>query len=114
MQPLDDIAALAKSAQTPLGVLGQNPARWAGWLGEAQPLERPYPTNPDLQLSSKLPDKFTGKERDAESGLDYFEARYMSAAQGRFMSPDPENAGAFAGNPQSWNAYSYVVNNPLK
>ncbi len=58
--------------------------------------------------------KFTGKEPDQETGLDYFEARYMSAAQGRFMSPDPENAGAVAGNPQSWNAYSYVVNNPLK
>ena len=58
--------------------------------------------------------RFTGKERDVETGLDYFEARYMSAAQGRFTSPDPGNAGAFASNPQSWNAYSYVVNNPLK
>jgi len=58
--------------------------------------------------------KFTGKERDGETGLDYFEARYMSAAQGRFTSPDPGNAGAFTSNPQSWNAYSYVVNNPLK
>jgi RHS repeat-associated protein len=58
--------------------------------------------------------KFTSKERDAETGLDYFEARYFSSAQGRFMSPDPGNAGAFASNPQSWNAYSYVINNPLK
>ena len=33
--------------------------------------------------------KFTGKERDAESGLDFFGARYMSSAQGRFTSPDP-------------------------
>jgi RHS repeat-associated protein len=57
---------------------------------------------------------FTGKERDGETGLDYFEARYMSSAQGRFTSPDPGNAGAFAANPQSWNAYSYVVNIPLK
>src|SRR5438477_2783371 len=48
MQPLDDIAALAKRVQTLLGVLGQNPARWTGWLGETQPLERPHPTNPDL------------------------------------------------------------------
>ncbi len=32
--------------------------------------------------------QFTGKERDAETGLDYFGARYMSAAQGRFTSPD--------------------------
>lgn len=32
--------------------------------------------------------KFTGKERDAESGLDDFEARYCSSTLGRFMSPD--------------------------
>jgi RHS repeat-associated protein len=56
----------------------------------------------------------TGKERDAESGLDYFEARYYGSALGRFTSPDPENAGAFPSDPQSWNAYAYVRNNPLK
>ena len=33
--------------------------------------------------------QFTSKERDAETGLDYFGARYMSSAQGRFTSPDP-------------------------
>ncbi len=57
---------------------------------------------------------FTGKERDSETGLDYFGARYFSGAQGRFTSPDP--AGLLAakpGNPQSWNLYSYVMNNPL-
>jgi RHS repeat-associated protein len=32
--------------------------------------------------------KFTGKERDAESGLDYFGARYYASSMGRFMSPD--------------------------
>jgi RHS repeat-associated protein len=57
--------------------------------------------------------KFTGKERDSESGLDNFEARYNSSVIGRFMSPDPENAGAEQINPQSWNMYSYVLNNPL-
>ena len=54
-----------------------------------------------------------GKERDAETGLDYFGARYMSAAQGRFTSPDPGGAGASLFNPQSWNGYSYVNNRPL-
>lgn len=39
--------------------------------------------------------KFTGKERDSESGLDNFGARYDSSSMGRFMSPDPHNAGAF-------------------
>jgi RHS repeat-associated protein len=57
--------------------------------------------------------KFTGEERDAESGLDDFDARYMGSSLGRFMRPDPDNAGAIKGSPQSWNAYSYVVNNPL-
>ena len=33
----------------------------------------------------------TGKERDAESGLDYFGARYMSSSMGRFMSPNNPN-----------------------
>jgi RHS repeat-associated protein len=56
---------------------------------------------------------FTGKERDSESGLDNFGARYDSSNLGRFMSPDPYNAGAFLDGPQTWNAYSYVLNNPL-
>src|SRR5437899_3822325 len=57
--------------------------------------------------------KFNGKERDSESGLDNFGARYNASNIGRFMSPDPENAGAINGDPQSWNAYSYVLNNPV-
>ena len=36
-----------------------------------------------------VPLRFTSKERDAETGLDYFGARYLSSAQGRFTSPDP-------------------------
>jgi RHS repeat-associated protein len=57
--------------------------------------------------------KFTGKERDSESGLDYFGARYMSGAQGRFTSPDAPFADQQPGDPQSWNLYIYVRNNPL-
>jgi RHS repeat-associated protein len=53
----------------------------------------------------------SSKERDAETGLDYFGARYYSGAQGRFTSVDP---GLFTiADPQSWNRYSYVQNNPL-
>ncbi len=58
--------------------------------------------------------KFTGKERDSESGLDYFGRRHYSSSLGRFASPDPQNEGAQATEPQSWNAYSYAANNPLK
>jgi RHS repeat-associated protein len=60
------------------------------------------------------PMHFTGKERDSESGLDNFGFRYYGSSMGRFMSPDPANAGASIDTPQSWNAYSYVLNNPLK
>jgi RHS repeat-associated protein len=55
----------------------------------------------------------TGKVHDPESGLDNFGARYDSSQYGRFMTPDPRNAGAKASNPQTWNGYSYVGNNPL-
>jgi RHS repeat-associated protein len=61
--------------------------------------------------------KFTGKERDSESGLDMFGARYYGSTLGRFMIPDwaaKPTAVPYAmfGNPQSLNLYSYVNNNP--
>lgn len=65
-----------------------------------------------LMLRPHPKTKFTGKERDAETGLDYFGERYMSAAQGRFTSPDP--LPGWQRDPQSWNMYSYGRNNPLK
>jgi RHS repeat-associated protein len=56
----------------------------------------------------------TGKERDTESGNDYFEARYYSSTMGRFMSPDPLMFNELRlVNPQRWNMYAYAVNNPL-
>jgi RHS repeat-associated protein len=63
--------------------------------------------------------KFTGKERDSETGLDFFGARYFSGAQGRFTAPDwsaiPQAVPyADLTNPQSLNLYSYVLNNPLR
>ena len=58
--------------------------------------------------------KFTGKERDTESGLDMFGARYYASNMGRWMSPDKPFADQHVGNPQSWNLYSYTRNNPLR
>ena len=60
----------------------------------------------------------TGKERDAESGNDYFEARYYASSMGRFMSPDwsaKEDPVPYSklDDPQSLNLYAYVRNNPL-
>jgi RHS repeat-associated protein len=57
--------------------------------------------------------KFTGYEDDAETGLNYAEARYQSPMQGRFTSVDPLGASASAANPQSLNRYSYVENDPV-
>jgi RHS repeat-associated protein len=57
--------------------------------------------------------KFTGKERDSESGLDYFGARYYASSMGRFTSPDPMLNSGRPDNPQTWNRYSYALNNPL-
>jgi len=58
--------------------------------------------------------KFTGKERDAEIGLDYFGARYYGSALGRFTGPDEPFADQHPEDPQSWNLYAYVRNNPMK
>jgi RHS repeat-associated protein len=76
--------------------------------------------------------QFTAKERDVETGLDYFLARYYSSVQGRFLSPDEFTGGpdelydfttdasdnptfyADLTNPQSLNKYQYSYNNPLR
>ena len=66
-------------------------------------------------VANPLPEKmFTGKERDVNTGLDYFGARYLSDMQGRFMSSDPLLNSGHPSNPQTWNRYSYVLNNPLR
>jgi RHS repeat-associated protein len=58
---------------------------------------------------------FTGKERDVESGLDYFGARYYRAHAGRFTTVDPElHVKSALADPQAWNRYSYAGNNPLR
>ena len=75
----------------------------------------------------------TQKERDVETGLDYFLARYYGSVQGRFTSPDPYNIVleteataesngdkaraqffTYLSHPQNWNRYAYVGGNPLK
>jgi RHS repeat-associated protein len=75
--------------------------------------------------------QFTSKERDNETGLDYFGARYYASTQGRFTGADPydinferqetadlEEANAlfteYVSQPQHWNHYSYALNNPLR
>ncbi len=64
--------------------------------------------------NDSIAQRFTGKERDRESGLDYFGARYYSSALGRWTSPDEPFADQHPEDPQSWNMYGYVRNNPLR
>jgi len=69
-------------------------------------------------LTAPTEHHFTGKERDTESGNDYFEARYYSSAMGRFLSPDwsaKEEPVPYAklNDPQTLNLYAYVGNSPM-
>jgi RHS repeat-associated protein len=66
----------------------------------------------------RVKSRYTGKERDAESGNDYFGARYYASTMGRFLSPDwsakvEPVPYAKLDDPQSLNLYAYVGNNPL-
>ncbi|MEW6732369.1 MAG: fibronectin type III domain-containing protein [Acidobacteriota bacterium] len=56
--------------------------------------------------------RYTAYERDEETGLDFAQARYYGSMFGRFLSPDPLSGTVV--NPQTWNRYAYVLNNPLK
>lgn len=65
--------------------------------------------------SDNIRKKFTSYERDTETNLDYAKARYHNSGLGRFQSPDPVLISKVRiKNPQIWNSYSYVGNNPLK
>ena len=73
----------------------------------------PCATNPGVGAGQ--PRKFTGKERDAETGLDYFGARYYGSKIGRFTTVDP----VYTWNdnlldPQRWNRYAYGRDNPFR
>lgn len=57
--------------------------------------------------------KFTGYQRDDETGLDFAEARYYNNKHGRFTAVDPLLPSGKSANPQTFNRYVYVLNNPL-
>ncbi len=76
-----------------------------------------YPAG-SLSINDGTTQKFTGKERDAETGNDYFGARYLSAAQMRWTIPDwsaREDPVPYSDlrSPQTLNLYAYLHNNPV-
>ena len=91
-----------------------------------------YNSGSTVTMPDKQPVKFTGKERDAETGIDYFGARYMSSVHGRFTGPGPyvfqfatasqtkdeeeqdQLRDRYISNPPVWNKYMYGLNIPPK
>jgi RHS repeat-associated protein len=79
-----------------------------------RPFGEPWPAGSDA-----APVGFAGSELDAELGnsswlaANYMGARWLQAAIGRFTSVDPGHADGTLTDPQSWNGYAYVRNNPL-
>jgi RHS repeat-associated protein len=110
------ISASEREGEKPhQGFAGKNPALHQGsaWSNSTTALGLC-----GLGLENRVRSRRTGKERDPESNLDYFGARYNSSQMGRFMTPDwsddPEAAAnADLTDPQTLNLYSYVRNNPL-
>ena len=83
---------------------------WPVWQGTFLPYGEEY--NAQIGVNHY---EFTGKERDDESGLDYFGARYYGNAMGRFTSADPKRVTLrHLLNPQKLNQYAYGLNNPLR
>jgi RHS repeat-associated protein len=108
------LAAMPQLKEKPcLGVPSKNPALYPGQ--EICNSTIAIGLQAALHLDA-VRSRYTGKERDAESGNDYFGARYYGSSMGRFLSPDEANLSAIMhmDDPQSWNGYAYGRNNPLK
>jgi RHS repeat-associated protein len=91
----------------------------------------PFGDGQSCSGSEVSPHHFTGKPHDSETGLDDFLTRYYGSSQGQFRSPDSYDINfemrkgrdeyeqrrilnQYLSNPQVWNKYAYVLNNPLK
>jgi RHS repeat-associated protein len=105
------LAAIAlRNENSRLGVPSKNPALHQGIDASNSTIVLGLQSTAAL---NRVGSRCTGKERDGESGNDYFGARYYASTMGRFMSPDPSRLSIMPNNPQTWNRYSYVYNNPL-
>jgi RHS repeat-associated protein len=71
----------------------------------------PYGEEPTTTTQDRS--KFATYYRDATTALDYAQNRYYARTIGRFTSPDPYRASGGPADPQSWNRYAYVQNDPV-
>jgi RHS repeat-associated protein len=106
------LAAMPQLSEKPhLGVPSSNPALYLGH--EVCNSTTALGLQAALYLD-RVQSRSTGKERDSESGNDYFKYRYLASSMGRWLSPDPSGlTHVDLGNPQELNLYNYVGNNPL-
>jgi len=74
---------------------------------------RYYPYGVEYTTSTNDTEKYATYTRDSLTGLDYAVNRYYSSQWGRFLSPDPYRASDNSRDPQSWNRYAYVGNDPI-
>ncbi len=81
-------------------------------LGSVRNWSRYYPFGEE-QGSGYIPEKFATYYRDTSTSLDYAMNRYYGSTMGRFTTPDPYGGSANLENPQSWNRYAYVNNDPV-
>jgi len=81
-------------------------------LGSLGGPARYYPYGQQRQATPEGTEKFATYYRDA-TGLDYAWNRYYTAAWGRIMQADPYLAPEAPKNPQGWNRYAYVENDPV-
>ena len=82
-------------------------------FGEDLPTDSSYRTlNLKYGASSSVHQKFTGYQRDTETGLDFAEARYYNQSHGRFTAVDPLLASGKSADPQTFNRYAYALNSP--
>jgi len=102
---------------TPLAMTDQNGI--VVWRADYKPFGEEQTTTGTIENN----EKFIGKEKDKETGLYYFGARYMDPKIGRFVSPDPvgpvdpwnsKTNHEMLVNPQNLNLYAYGLNNPYR
>jgi RHS repeat-associated protein len=81
---------------------------WPIWQGAFAPFGQEV--SPQMTTNNY---RFTGDEHDSDSNTEHTQFRQLATTQGRWLSPDPWLGSIDLTNPQSFNRYAYVSNNPV-